>query len=1024
MKPIFDACVPRDEILKGELKEDIFAARLKDVVEGKAEDVYRDPATFFENTFPTEGLKILLYEALGRLTGVHPSNKRILRLETSFGGGKTHNLIALYHAANGHLSAETLKGIVPPEFVPSPGAIDVAAVVGTDLDPSNGLQHEDGLRTYTLWGELAYQLGRRAGYALARESDKNRTAPGTALFNELIGIRPTLIMIDEIAEHMRVAQSVPAATGKSDLAEQTVAFLMALLEFVASRSNVVLVFTLAGDDDAFRAETANLRQQLTEARRVTARQEMVITPTGETEVSAIVTHRLFPSLDRTVAEEVAHTYSEAYKRWYEQNVELPQGAVRAEYAADIAQDYPFHPELLNTLNRKTSTIPNFQKTRGALRLLALVVRQLWQQKSANTWLIHPHHVDLAHREIANDLTSRLQRPAFQQVIEADIVSAKKGSQAHGQEIDEAWIAAGKPPYARRVATTVFLHSLSQGIATGVDPADLRLAVLQPGDDPLLIERAVERLEAVAWFFEWDGRRFRFKTEPSLNKIILDEMGMIGHTKAKQELDSRIQNQQVWKSGTFRVVPFPQEAADVDDDARAPKLAIIHYDAATMATGSDEPPELVRKIFDYSGVQGAFRTYKNNVIFLVADGDLIDNMVEVAQRYLAISRIVGDVERMREFPEEQRKKLKKMGEAAELDVRVAITRAYRHLFFPRSDAPQAYSNLAHDLLPSQDQGQASKDQSEVVLRALKLQNKLLTSDEKMLSAAYVRSRAWDRNQESMTAEELRKAFARRMSLPILLDLNQLKKTVKNGVDTGTWVYYDAQAEVGYDHASPPPAIQITDEAILYTPEEAARRQLPIKGKLQPPPGGGDGIERVGGGLEQRCPVCLNPVSQCTCRTVQPQVPLRGEGPPQQAFQRLLDACHDQGVSALAALRIGMEGNQREGAQNLRTLGLVLPQLGRGNYRIELKYSAAFGPGNYVDLNLQLDDTLYKRLKQVTDALAQEASEFYSHFTLHAGFDEGLDLESDQFRTIHEVFTTVGLGRIEVAGEATPTERAAP
>ena len=69
MKTIFDLCVPRDEVLKGELREDIFAARLKDVMDGTADPVYQDPATFFENTFPTSGLKTLLHDGLGRLGG-------------------------------------------------------------------------------------------------------------------------------------------------------------------------------------------------------------------------------------------------------------------------------------------------------------------------------------------------------------------------------------------------------------------------------------------------------------------------------------------------------------------------------------------------------------------------------------------------------------------------------------------------------------------------------------------------------------------------------------------------------------------------------------------------------------------------------------------------------------------------------------------------------------------------------------------------------------------------------------------
>ncbi|MCD6291763.1 MAG: ATP-binding protein, partial [Anaerolineae bacterium] len=265
MWTIFDLCQPRPDVLYGELKEEIFSARLRDVIEGKAEPVYQDPVKFFENTYPTHGLRTLLTEALGRLTGVRADSNPILRLETAFGGGKTHNLIALYHVASGRTPPDKVAHILPVEMIPRPDAIKVAGVVGSDLDPSGGLSHADGTRTFTLWGELAYQLGGRAGYMLAKQSDINRSAPGTGLFEELVGEQPTLIMIDEIARHMRAAQSVPTVTGKSDLAEQTVAFLMSLLEFAASRANVVVVLTLAAADDAFGKETEHLRQQLDEA---------------------------------------------------------------------------------------------------------------------------------------------------------------------------------------------------------------------------------------------------------------------------------------------------------------------------------------------------------------------------------------------------------------------------------------------------------------------------------------------------------------------------------------------------------------------------------------------------------------------------------------------------------------------------------------------------------------------------------------------------------------------------------------
>jgi hypothetical protein len=998
MKEIFDTCEPRAEVLEGELREELFAARLKDVIDGKADPVYQDPDLFFENTYPTDGLRLLLDEALGRLAGISPANNAIIRLETAFGGGKTHNLIALYHAACGYKPAQLG---VEKELIPARGAIHAVGVVGSDLDPSSGLEH-DGLRTYTLWGEVAYQIGGETAYELVEQADHDKSAPGTGLWQELVTEQPTLIMLDELGRHMRAAKAVPTATGKSDLAEQTVAFLMSLLEFAASRKQVVVVLSLAGETDAFAKETEELRQALAEARSVSARQERVITPTGETEIAAIVTHRLFKSIDRSAAEETAEAYVSYLERCIGQDIDLPQRAVRAEYAQEIVADYPFHPELLTTLYRKTSTIPNFQRTRGALRLLARVVRRLWEQRPPQTWLFHPHHVDLGVDAIADELTSRLDRPAFKQVIEADIVSPREGMPAHAQEIDRPWREAGRSLYAREAATTAFIHSLTQGVATGVDAADLTLAVLEPDDDPAMVGKALGRLVDACWFFDWDGHRYRFKTEPSLNKIVADEMQLVGRVRAKGELDDRIRR--VWQRGFFEPVPFASEAGDVDDNAGKPKLVIVHYDAATTSAAAAAPPDLVTKIFDRAGSLEGYRTFKNNVLFLVADDDQVENMVDVAERYLAIGRILGDAERMSEFTEEQRNRLKKMGEAAELEVRVAITKAYRYLYYPSADALQKHSNLARETLPAQDQGEVDQNQSNVVLRVLKQLQKVLTADDNPLAAAYVKAKAWDANQASISTEDLRRSFARRMGLRILLDLNQLKRTIRDGITAGVWSYFDTAEQAGYSKASPIPAIQISEDAILYTVEEAKRLGLRIKGeeKGEPPP--------------RTCPVCGKPEEECICGEVGEGPPgvtrLHGEGAPSQAFQQVLDQAKDQEVSAVRRLVVQVEGTGSEGATEARAMGLAIPQLGKGVYQVHQAMNAEFDDQGYLSVKFEGPWDRYKRLKQVTDPFGDEASKVAVDTTLRADFPDGLALDSDQFQTIHEVFATLGFGHMVV------------
>lgn len=389
MKTIFENCDPRPEVLKGDLREDIFAASLTDVLAETADPVYQDPSVFFENTYPTSGLKELLAEALGRLTGAKPTGSPINRLETSFGGGKTHNLIALYHIARASIKASKIKGFVDSSMVPSKPIKKIVGIVGTDLEVAEGLDHGD-VTTRTIWGEIAYQVGGKPGYKLMQKSDEQQLAPGTQLWEKLIGDEPALIMIDEVARYLRVAKGV---VGKTSLAEQTVAFLMSLLKFASEKERVVVVLTLADSADAFGVESDELRQELSEIKSLSSRMEHIITPTAETELSAIVTHRLFKKIDRKAAQDTVASFCRYYEEQVEHDVDLPSRSTRSEYGQEMVDDYPFHPEFLTTLNRKISTIPNFQRTRGALRLLAMTVRQLWQTKPLDAYLIHPHHLE-------------------------------------------------------------------------------------------------------------------------------------------------------------------------------------------------------------------------------------------------------------------------------------------------------------------------------------------------------------------------------------------------------------------------------------------------------------------------------------------------------------------------------------------------------------------------------------------------------------------------------------------------------
>ena len=223
MKTIFDLCTPRADVRAGRAKDEEFAADLSRVVNETAVPEYADPAIFFKYTYPTRGLKTLLETVGRRLSGKGGELNSVIRLDTQYGGGKTHALIALVHAVRGMEGVANRDEFIDPDLIPA-GNVRVAALDGERADPANGLKLEDGAYAHSLWGEMAYQLAGREGFERVRKSDKRHIAPGDATIAELFGGEPALILIDEVSVYLRkVSGAFPDAVG------QFSAFIQALI---------------------------------------------------------------------------------------------------------------------------------------------------------------------------------------------------------------------------------------------------------------------------------------------------------------------------------------------------------------------------------------------------------------------------------------------------------------------------------------------------------------------------------------------------------------------------------------------------------------------------------------------------------------------------------------------------------------------------------------------------------------------------------------------------------------------------
>jgi len=777
---VFKTCVPREEILGGELSPELFAAKLRLVVEGKAPPVYQDPAAFFVNTFATDGLKTLISEVFGRLVGVAVGSP-IIRLETSFGGGKTHDEIALWHIAKHGRVIPGLERFTDNINLIPDQPIQVAAIACQDLEPIDGSYHPDtGITTHTLWGEIAYQIGKVEGYDLIKGSDKQKVSPGTVVLERILQGKPTVIILDEIASYLRKAKAV--IVGNSDLAGQVVAFLFALMDLAASCDNLVFVYTLASSGDTFGEETTEIRETIS----ATARQERILKPSTDIEIYNIVKQRMFSSIEANAATNAAKEYLQTYKN---SRINLPDGCKDTRYMESIEQSYPFHPELFNLLTKKIASIPNFQRTRGGLRLFARVVRYLWSDTSAWIPVIHPHHIPIGiEEEITSDLTARLERALLRITIQADIYNPD-GREAHAQLQDAEWKAAGKPPFSTWVARTIFLHSITQGISAGIRRAELNLSLLTPGLEIGFVDTALERLSEVAWYLENDPMTTlaRFREEPSINKIIAEEKAQVGITEAKDDL--RTIRDTIFAEKFFKLVSAPESPGEVDDVSDSIALCLIDFNEATIWATTDGPPALVEKIFNETGESGKFRLFRNRLLFLIANKQELERAIDNAREFRAIQNILNSPNRMQDLSESQQKQLKDKEGLLKLNVRVSLTNAYRHLFYPSNDPVKAPKGLMHYTLPAQDSSEVKgkSNQQEIILKALKDCQKIRAEDAAFYAPAYILQKVWPAGLNHWTTKALKEAFAKDLSLNLFVEaeLLKLRDSIRQGLQAGHW-----------------------------------------------------------------------------------------------------------------------------------------------------------------------------------------------------------------------------------------------
>ena len=858
VKPWREVVTPHADVASGRYQQAEFAADLWQVHMGEGTDEYRKPPEFFRRTYLTESLKRLLVSGVQRLSG--KGGDPVVQLQTNFGGGKTHSMLALYHLVSGVAPGE-LPGV--DEVLAEAGMKSLSkakrvVLVGNKISPGNPVTKPDGTVVRTLWGELAYQLGGKKAFARVAADDEKATSPGDVLrelFNEY---GPCLVLIDEwvaYARQLHDQSDLPAGSFETQFT-----FAQALTEAAKAVKNCLLVISLPASDTAGSPHTQaddvevggiRGREALDRLRNVVGRVESSWRPASAEEGFEIVRRRLFEPLSGEQFKQrdvTARAFADFYRA---QSAEFPPECRDSDYERRIQAAFPIHPEIFDRLYTDWSTLVKFQRTRGVLRLMAAVIHSLWEKGDRNP-LILPSTIPIDDPRVQFELTRYLS-DNWVPILEKDV----DGPNSLPLRIDAEVPNLGKLHATRRVARTIYLGSAPTAAAAhrGIEDRRVKLGCVMPGESPAVFGDALRRLAAAATYLYQDGPRFWYATQPTVTKLAEDRAEQLKRDPDKmvQELDNRLRTD-LRKMGDFkRVHAMPASGSDVPDDLDA-RLVVLSVDHAYSKEAGNAAEIAVKAIFETRG--NAPRLYRNALVFLAADKTRLQDLDEAVRKYLAWESILDEKETLNLSPH-QVKQAETQRKAADGTVTARLPETYQWLLVPTQESPHASVTWQAIRLSGLD-------------ALAERVSKRLRNDE-LLVVSFAASRLrmdMDRvplwRGDHVAIRQLVEDFGRYLYLPRLQNTGVLLDTIRAGLALLTWEQDGfAYAETHDESAGRYRGLRFAehvlvsrDDSGLLVRPEVARRQ--IDAEIAPPaPGPGPRPPGPGPGPGARPPVPLPP-----------------------------------------------------------------------------------------------------------------------------------------------------------------------
>lgn len=574
--------VPHRDILMGNFSSEVYAASLWDVYKGRGPDVYANAKMFFDKTYITDNLRRILDSVRDRLVGQGGGHFRTL--STPFGGGKTHTMIALYHKCE--------------EWGAKP-----VVMVGTAMNP----------KRQTLWGTIEEQLTGNIDRLDGQE------APGSEALRSVLAMqdRPILILIDELLQYITKADAV--GIGNTNLAKLSIEFIQELSEAVTNLDNVCIVVTLPSsaneqlDDERF----AQLDAQL---QKVAGRTRDSLIPVSNDDIPRIIRRRLFSTSDAEIRQSAESIVGD-FVDYCEGEGLIPEGRQPSEYKEKFLDSYPFLPQVIKVLYEQWGSISTFQRTRGVLRLLSLVVASL---STSDRQFITLGDFDLGNDMIKHELVEYLD-PQFNSVIAKDVIGSGSGATMVNQMVPDKY--KGKK-FGTRTAAAIFMHSHSGGAEiNGATESELKRAVCERGIPAAQISEVLTRFKDHLFYLNVSNGRYMFTKETNILKLKVDIMDNL-KGRELAEAEKALIKQKIGKAKGLKSILWPTGSRDVDD---TPSLKLVIM--------KEDDHDLISEIHDKCGDSDRIR--RNNIFFLVPSSGEKISFMESLKSKVAWDKIAKD-----------------------------------------------------------------------------------------------------------------------------------------------------------------------------------------------------------------------------------------------------------------------------------------------------------------------------------------------------------------------------------------------